>query len=162
MPRHVFRVVFDTNVFIQAFLNPQGPSGQCFQIARDRLISVFVSKQTIRELKKVLERPAIRSIVKLNYDEQRDRFLEEMRTSVYRSTEVTQSFGLLRDPKDEMIIDLAIGCNADFVVSRDNDLLDLMTDVDDASKQFRQKFRELRIIQPNDFLQMIAETRIDT
>lgn len=36
--------------------------------------------------------------------------------------------------------------NADFIVTRDKDLLDLMTGFTDECKEFRQKFRPLKVI----------------
>lgn len=160
MPRLRLRVVFDTNIFIQAFLNPRGPSGQCFQLARERKIRLFVSKRTLTEIEEVIDRSAIHSVVHLNYEEQKDRFLMEIKSSAYRSTDLSCEFELLRDPKDEMIIDLAVGCEADFIVSWDKDLLDLMTGHDSVSKQFRQRFRHLKIVKPDEFLRTMLSREL--
>lgn len=151
------RVVFDTNVFIQAFLNPRGPSGRCFQLARERTILLFVSKKLAAEIEEVIARPAVRSVVRINYEVQKDRFLSEIKSSAYPFAELNGVFALPRDPKDEMLIDLAVGCEADFLVSRDNDLLDLMTGIDNESKQFRQRFRGLKVVDPNEFLRIVDE-----
>lgn len=70
---------------------------------------------------------------------------------------VPPSFKYERDPKDEMIVDLAAVCKADYIVSRDKDLLDLMTNFDAESKEFRQKFRLLKVVAPAEFLKIIAE-----
>ncbi len=59
-----------------------------------------------------------------------------------------------------MIIELAVECDADFIVSWDNDLLDLMTGIDLESKQFRQRFRGLKIVNPNEFLKAIDEINL--
>jgi predicted nucleic acid-binding protein len=63
-----------------------------------------------------------------------------------------------RDPKDEKYVNLAIVAEADYIVSRDHDLLDLMTDFADEAKEFRQRYRPLKVIEPTEFLQII-ETR---
>jgi predicted nucleic acid-binding protein len=70
---------------------------------------------------------------------------------------VSSVFQLPRDPKDEKYINLAIGVEADYIVSRDKDLLDLMTGIDLESKEFRQRFRPLKIVEPIEFLKIIAE-----
>ena len=68
---------------------------------------------------------------------------------------VPRVFEYQRDPSDEPYINLAIGAQAKCLVSRDKDLLDLMTATDLESKQFRQRFRFLRIIDPADLLHEI-------
>lgn len=71
-------------------------------------------------------------------------------------------FSLPRDVDDEQYINLAIEANAQYLVTLDNDLLDLMTDFDVAGKEFRQKTRPLRIVKPLDFLRIVEElTRRD-
>lgn len=157
MPPSRPRVVFDTNIFVQAFLNPRGPSGRSFDLARNQTIRLFVSKRSVAEIEEVIERPAIRSVVRLNYEDQRDAFLSEVKSSAYRSTDLYGVFELVRDPKDEMVIDLAVACEADFIVTWDRDLLDLMDGYDSPSKEFRQRFRGTKIVNPTRFLEMISE-----
>ena len=69
--------------------------------------------------------------------------------------EIPRVFEYPRDPNDEPYINLAIAARAKYLVSRDKDLLDLMTATDFESKQFRQRFRFLRIIDPVDVLHEI-------
>jgi len=57
-------------------------------------------------------------------------------------------------------INLAVEAEADFIVSRDNDLLDLMTDFSVEAKEFRQKFRTLKIVEPIEFLQIVRERQL--
>jgi predicted nucleic acid-binding protein len=64
---------------------------------------------------------------------------------------------LERDPKDEIIIDLAVETEADYIVSRDKDLLDLMINFSVEAKEFRQRFRPLKIVQPIEFLRIVQE-----
>ncbi len=62
-----------------------------------------------------------------------------------------------RDPKDEKYINLAAAAGAAYIISRDADLLDLMTGFDEESKNFRQKFRLLKVIEPLEFLKIVEE-----
>ena len=66
-------------------------------------------------------------------------------------------FSYSRDPKDEKYVNLAFEAKADYIVSRDNDLLDLMTGFDDDSKEFRQRFRRLKIVTPVEFLRIVQK-----
>ena len=158
MRRAYPRVVLDTNILIQAFLNPLGPSGLCFDLARERQIQLFVSELTLSEIEEVIARPGIRSLIPQNSVEQVDRFLAEIKIVAYHADEANGVFRLDRDPKDEMIVELAVGCDADYIVSWDDDLLELMTGFDTASKEFRQRFRGLKVLDPNEFLKTIDKS----
>ncbi len=70
---------------------------------------------------------------------------------------VPTEFRFERDPKDEIFVNLAIAADADFIVSRDKDLLELMTTHTDEAKEFRQRFRHLKIVDPVEFLQIIQK-----
>ncbi len=61
-----------------------------------------------------------------------------------------QSFKLDRDVADEIFINLAIDHVANYLVSRDRDLLDLM---DDA--EFCGRFPDLKIVTPVGFLEVV-------
>jgi predicted nucleic acid-binding protein len=71
---------------------------------------------------------------------------------------VPHVFEFARDPKDEAYIDLAAAVAADYLVTFDRDLLDLMTGYDDVSKEFRQRFRQLKVVRPDEFLEIVSET----
>ncbi len=75
--------------------------------------------------------------------------------SIIRS--VPKKFTLSRDADDEPYINLAIESEADYIVTRDNDLLDLMTGYDVESKEFRQRLRPLNIIEPIEFLKIVEK-----
>ena len=58
----------------------------------------------------------------------------------------------LRDPKDEPYLNLAIATKTSFIVSRDNDLLDLMRWDQAEGREFQKRFRFLRVVTPEAFL----------
>jgi predicted nucleic acid-binding protein len=64
-----------------------------------------------------------------------------------------------RDPSDEPFLNLAIEVQADYLISRDPDLLDLMKWDKEAGREFQQRFRFLKIVTPEVFLTEI-EARI--
>ena len=69
-------------------------------------------------------------------------------------------FDYPRDPQDEPYIDLAAAAKAHYLVSRDKDLLSLMTGHSLLCKQFRQKLNPLRIVTPEVFLRELGSDRI--
>jgi predicted nucleic acid-binding protein len=69
--------------------------------------------------------------------------------------DVQQHFTYARDSKDEKYINLAIEVAAAYLVSRDNDLLDLMTGTTDECKDFRRRFSSLTVIEPVEFLRTV-------
>ncbi len=57
-----------------------------------------------------------------------------------------------RDPDDEHILNLAIVSNAQFLVTRDNDLLDLMKEDNPDGQAYRRHCPGLTILNPVAFL----------
>src|SRR5205823_9472591 len=68
---------------------------------------------------------------------------------------VAAQFEFPRDPKDEMIIELAIEGKATHIVTTDHDLLHLPQGRDDASKRFRQRVPRVKVLQPEEFVRII-------
>lgn len=87
-------------------------------------------------------------------------FIRDIISKSHVVKHVKPAFDLIRDPKDEPYIDLAVTVRADFLVTSDRDLLDLMTGIDVESKQFRQRFRRLKIVTPREFLNLVESREI--
>jgi uncharacterized protein len=148
--------VFDCNILIQAAASNRNPASACFRLVEAGVVKLFVSENTLQELEDVLNRDFIKERFKFT-DEVSQEFLDTVRNIAVILKNVPQVFSLSRDVDDEEYINLAVAAKADYIVSRDNDLLDLMTGYNEESKTFRQKFRPLRIVQPVEFLKIIEE-----
>ena len=85
-------------------------------------------------------------------------FLTKLEAKAILVANVPEEFHYERDPDDEMYINLAIVSNAPYLVSRDKDLLDLMTTSTDMARQFRSRFPFLRIMTPGDFITAIESS----
>ena len=72
------------------------------------------------------------------------REIERISSSV---SNVPLAFEYPRDPKDEPYINLAIATDADYLASRDKDLLDLLRDPD-----FTMRFPNIRVLDPASLL----------
>jgi predicted nucleic acid-binding protein len=62
-----------------------------------------------------------------------------------------------RDPDDEPYLNLAIAAQASYIVSRDNDLLNLMQSQDEVSLFFRKQFPNIRILDAVSFIEVISK-----
>lgn len=153
------KVVFDCMIFLQATANEKSPAATALDLVDTGEIKLYVSEPVLEEVRKVLNRPEIRATLPQITDvlvEALFRRLDE-KTILFR--DVPRVFEYSRDPDDEPYLNLAIAAKAAFLVSRDRDLLDLMTGHDTESKQFRQRFRSLKVIDPGAFLKKIEKAR---
>ncbi len=149
------KAVFDCNTFVQALFNPKGFAMRCFEAVKTGEVTLFVSPETLLEIRDVLQRPNLISRFPNTSLEQIDAFLNEILSFAIEIKKVPYKFQYLRDIDDVPYINLAVEAKADYIVSRDRDLLDLMTDFTDEAKEFRRRFRPLKIIEPMKFLQII-------
>ncbi len=151
------RVVFDCNTFLQAALNEQSPAGNCYRLVEEGTIELFVSQEVLDEIEDVINRPQIRERFDTLTGERIESFLNSIKNSAVIVRKIPQVFSLPRDVDDEIYINLAVKCEVDYIITRDKDLIDLMTNYDIESKKFRQKFRPLKIVQPLEFLRIVEE-----
>ena len=150
--------VFDCGVFLQGLLSKSGPAAACLEIIEQDRIRLVVSEDILAEIKDVLSRPFLREKHPNLTVEKVENLIEMLLDKAEFVKEVPKYFTFSRDPNDEPYINLAVETEADFIVSRDKDLLDLMTDYTDEAKEFRQRFRPLKIVAPTEFLQIIRES----
>ncbi len=152
-------VVFDCMVFLQGLINEKGVAVDCLELVENDRIKLFVSEDVLAEIRDVLTRPNLQAKFSLLTDEIVERLLEILNQKATFIKNILQIFSYSRDPKDEKYINLAVEAQADYIVSRDNDLLDLMTDSAEEAKEFRQRFRPLKVIEPIECLQIIREQK---
>ena len=148
-------VVFDCMIFLQGLIKERGAAVECLEAFESGSIRLWVCEEILREIADVLTRPKLQAKFSLLTTERAEKLLQTLRQKATLINSVPQLFKYSRDPKDEKYINLAVFAKAAFLVSRDNDLLDLMTDFTDEAKEFRQKFRWLKVIEPQEFLQII-------
>lgn len=157
MPAEIVLAVFDCNIFIQTLLNPDSIAAKCVEATRNGKIKLFISKDTLAEIRDVIFRPNILSRLPNADAKQIEAFIEDILSISTLVRVVPESFKFERDPKDEIIINLAVIAKASYIVSRDKDLLDLMSGFTDDCKEFRQRFRFLKILEPLEFLEIVFE-----
>jgi len=116
------------------------------------VITLFVSEPVLREVRDVLTRPKLRRQMPRLTDVRVSALLQRLANKAVLIQNVPEEFQYPRDPKDEMYLNLAIVTNATCLVSRDEDLLDLMNTSTDVAREFRRRFPFLRIIKAADFV----------
>jgi len=145
------RVVYDCNVFVQALINPTGPAGRCVNKVRDSEVVLFVSPFVLTEIREIhLKLPAKYGVTAI----QTARLADAMESFGKSLTQIVKVFEYSRDPDDAHYINLALAADAKLIVSRDRDLLDLMSESSDG-KIFRRRFPTLQILDPVQFLTMV-------
>ena len=96
-----------------------------------------------QEIADVLTRPKLQARYSLLTKERADKLIEILKEKAKLIEKIPSHFTYPRDPKDEKYINLAIQAKADYIVSRDGDLLDLKTNHTEEAKDFRRRFRSL-------------------
>ena len=155
----IITAVFDCNVFWQIFFSETGTGSKCWKLVTDGSVELIVSDEILDELQDVLTRPATQARFSKATDANVAAFTDEIIDNATFVSSVKKKFKYVRDPKDEPYINLAVQVDAQYIVSRDKDLLDLMNGYDDESKEFRQRFRQLRIVDTLTFVGIVEEQR---
>lgn len=137
----MLKVVLDTNIFISAFIY-HGMSKIILDLVLKNKIKFCVS----RDLKKeVLEK-----LKEFGAEEQEvsdaKLFLDTKGIFITPNIEVK----VCRDPKDNFILELAETCKADYIITRDKDLLDLPD----------KTWKNARIVKPEEFLSYLRHMKL--
>ena len=137
-------------VFVQTVISEEGPTARAFALAESHAIELFVSAAVLNEVAEVLERPRLRAKSPRLTFQRIDQFLDRLRRIATWIPEVPEVVRLNRDPKDEAYLNLAIAADAEYIVTRDRDLLDLESDLHASTIPDR-----IRIVTPEEFLSLV-------
>ncbi len=156
MPK--LEAVFDCNIYLQAAASSKGVAAVCLHLAENGEIILYAGDEILEEVSEVLKHPVARKNLPELTDESVDAFLAKLLDFVIFVKNVPHEFHLPRDVDDEDYINLAVEVRADYLVNRDKDLLDLMTDYTIEAKEFRQRFRFLKVVNPVEFMEIARKT----
>jgi putative PIN family toxin of toxin-antitoxin system len=140
-------------VFVQALANAEGPARTCYELARSGRLVLCVRPEVMTEVGEVLGRPKLRRKLPNLTSDRVQTFLADVTRHASFLSDVPRAFHFERDPKDEPYINLALASGARYLISRDNDLLELMTD-----ESFRRRFPGLSVLDPPALLRELAST----
>ena len=136
------RAVFDTNVLVSALMFEQSTPARAFFAALQGG-EVLLSTPLANEISTILHR---RRFNRYFSEEQRETFLIVLVQSS-KLVEVIETIQACRDPKDNMLLELAVSGKADALITGDTDLLVL------------NPFKKIAILQPEAFLTVYFPTK---
>jgi putative PIN family toxin of toxin-antitoxin system len=117
----LIRAIIDTNILVRASIRPQGTVGPVLSELRNRKYRLLYSDPLLRELVDVLGRPRLRT--KYQIGEERIKALLNLIVLRGELVSPTLRIRACRDPKDDMVLEVAVAAGADMIVSGDEDLL---------------------------------------
>lgn len=139
------RAVLDTTILVSAFLTPKGLAAELLSHARRGTFHLYLSEEILEETQRVLlEREHIRKHHPYS-DQQAIEFCQALRTAAHLATELPKLKGVARDPADDVILAAALKTQAQYLVTRDQDLLSLGT------------YKGIRIASPEDFVVLLRK-----
>jgi putative PIN family toxin of toxin-antitoxin system len=143
------RVVIDANIFISYLLVADDRSGTIVRVfesissGRYRLVR---SDRLIAEMRNSVDlKPKLRNRISNEDLEELISLIEEVSLPSYHDPEA-EPLQILRDRKDNYLLEMANDANADFLVSGDRDLLDI-----------RDQLEHPRIVTAREFLDLLEQ-----
>jgi putative PIN family toxin of toxin-antitoxin system len=143
------RVVYDCNIYVQSLININGPAGRCVGKAQSGDVSLFVSAFILNEIRESHRKiPGKYGVA----GEQTEALAAGIASVATVVDQVPPVFTYKRDPDDAHYVNLAVSAQANLIVSRDRDLLDLADATRLEAIEFQRLFPTLRILEPVQFL----------
>jgi putative PIN family toxin of toxin-antitoxin system len=143
--RQLPRVVIDTNVFVSAVLNQYGMPRRIVDAWERNQFTLLIAPSLLAEASDVLHRPHLRDRHRLS-----DTDLSMFFLRVLANGDVVTPLSPLplnsRDPKDDQFLAVALGGNADYLVTGDDDLLSL---------RGASELGKLRIVTAREFVDIV-------
>ena len=136
------RVVIDTNIVISAPLSKESSPAKIFELLLVEEIENYTSEEIIKEIKGVFKREKIKSKLsqdKINF------IIENFRKSSKIVKPHAKLYVIKEDPSDNKILECAETAKADFIISGDMHLRELIN------------YKNIRISSPKEFLEMYLQ-----
>lgn len=138
----MLRAVLDANVYVSAYIRPEGPPGQIVErFLRNAAFEIILSAEIVEEVLQALAYPKIRKAVRGKVDS--ELWFEDILVLAQLITGDFKTGGVSEDPDDDKYIAAAIEGRAAFVVTGDPDLLDI------------GEHEGVRIVNPRAFLDLL-------
>ena len=140
----MLRVVIDTVIFVRSLINPYSRCGKIV-FYHNKNYQLFVSEPIVTEIVEVLQRPEL--TIKFKTLKALDflKVLEILGQAVV--VDVSAVGHVSRDPKDNKFLATAVTAEAGYLVTEDNDLLDL------------KDYQGIKIIKADTFLQTLENSK---
>lgn len=124
------KVVLDTNVLIDGIKDDYSYEKQIIDAVRTGEIEAYANHQTIRENRLIMRR----LVEDESYVKEINDLLSQINHVVNR-----RQINIVRDPEDNKILESAVEAQAEYLITRDNDLLSI------------EKYQGVKIVNPSQF-----------
>ncbi len=151
-------VVYDCMMFFMQAARPQRIR-ETFRLVEDKTVEYCLSPDVLSEIRDVLTRPRHQLRFPQLTAAQVAEFLQDLTRRSRFIENVPERYVLERDPKDSKYVNLAVAAEARCIVTRDNDLLELMDVGLAVGQDFQQRFPRLRILDPGAFVSEFGSTK---
>jgi putative PIN family toxin of toxin-antitoxin system len=114
------KIVIDTNIWVSASLNPSGFPAKLRKSFEDGDVQPIISEPLLAELGEVLKRPRIKNKYGITEED-----IEELLILIEERSEhvlLANNIFVCRDKDDNLVIETAIKGQAEYIVTRDDDL----------------------------------------
>ena len=112
-------IILDTSALVTTVTGNQNFTQDLLSLAQKKFVRLVASKETISELKAVLEYPKIKENIKPKLQHFLDYYWQNVQVIDVPTTTKSLTRGTTKDPKDDMYIALAQYSKADYLVSLD-------------------------------------------
>lgn len=133
------KVIFDTNVWISFLIGKR--LGKIQRYITDGAITIIITEQLLTEIRLVTSRKKLRN----HFPKESVKELIELLNTIAEKVEIKPRHFIVRDPKDNFLLDLIDYSQADFLVTGDKDLLE------------HNPFKSARILTPVEFEREIGK-----
>ncbi len=140
----MIRIVLDTNLFVSALLKPGSNPDIILHLVKDEKVLLLMSGSICLEIDRVLTYPKIRKRL-IASDEELKNFVQLLSTVAIITPDTLNLPPLDADPDDTKYLVCAVEGHADFIISGDHHLTDLVM------------YRGIRIVTPGDFIRIEKE-----
>ena len=144
----VYRATFDTNIFVRSMIWKDNLANRLLSLWQSGRFVLVLSKPIIDEVEKVLSRTNLRRKHGYTLNDVADLIKLISQAAI---VQVTSTYELCRDTSDDIFIDCAISGRVQFLVSTDNDLIDV-PELKKAMFEFG-----IEILEPPNFLNKITQ-----
>ncbi len=139
----MIKAVLDSGVLVSAFVTPKGISAELLHSARQDLFKIYLCEQIFEEIKRVLlTYPHIREQYFYS-NRQVAMFCQGLRDATNLVAKIPVIKVVANDPNDDMVVACAIKAKAQYIVTRDDDMLVI------------EKYKGIKIVTPEEFMEVL-------
>jgi len=137
------KIVLDTNTWISALIWGGKPA-TIIKAAEQGTINIFITEPLIEEINQVLKYPKIKKIYHPQTTHQQ--LIEQILKNTKFVETTTAKLEVIKEhPADNKIIECAVSAKADYIISGDKHILNIIT------------YKKTQILTANDFIEKITQ-----